>query len=244
MVTSVIAWICGKTVALHQRLACDEEVEVDRLFDDLRKPGIDGGGCNGSATGTFGHQQDIAGLRRFSGGQVFGNADCSHTPGEPAPQHHIAADPERRAGNEGHVHCLTDGRDPCSIIEYFCHVAVIGHVDIGEEHDRFCPHHVDIAERCPGHVEPGKVRVIREPGVHAVDGADNIFAAGLYRPGIVHLIDADRCGGLADDPGDLAVGKKISFSPGADPELSHLYAGRFKRQKSLPITPAYFSPLR
>ena len=84
-------------------------------------------------------------------------------------------------------------------------------MDIGKQHDGFCPHHVEVPQRGAGDMEPGKERVIRQPGVHAIHCADNIIAPSLHCSGIIHLIHADRCRGFPDNPRDLAMGKKITF---------------------------------
>lgn len=95
------------------------------------------------------------------------------------------------AGYEGHVHHLANGRDPRRVVEYLCHIPVIGHMDVGKEHDRRCPHYVEIPQRRTGYMETGKIGIIREPRMHAINGTDDILATGFDGPGVIHLVHAD-----------------------------------------------------
>ena len=84
---------------------------------------------------------------------------CSATP--TAPTHPVSRLPSTMSPpirkvepvTSGHVHRFANGRDAGGIIEDLRHVAVIGDMDVGEEHDGFCPHDVRVAERGTGHME-------------------------------------------------------------------------------------------
>jgi hypothetical protein len=104
-------------------------------------------------------------------------------------------------------------------------------VDIGEEGDGFCPHHVDVAERRPGDVEPGEEGEVGEAGVHPVDGGDDVVSSGTDGARIIHLVDTDRGRRPADDPGELPVSEEVARSPRSDTELTHRRAGRLERKE-------------
>ncbi len=82
----------GEGVASNQSLACPEEVEVDRLLDDLREPGVDSGGGDRPAAGALGHQEDVAGGDLLAGGEVAGDTDGADAAGHPGTKDHVPAD--------------------------------------------------------------------------------------------------------------------------------------------------------
>ena len=67
--------------------------------------------------------------------------------------------------------------------------------------------------------------------MHPVNGTDDVFTPRTDCPGIIHLIHANRRGSLADNAGDLAVGKKVALTPGADTKFPHFHTGRIEREK-------------
>ena len=104
-------------------------------------------------------------------------------------------------------------------------------MDIGKEHDGFCTHDIRVPEGRTGHMESCKEGKVREPRVHTVDRADDIFPPGPDCPGIIHLINTHGCRSFADNTGDLAMGKKVAFPPRTDTEFPHFYAGGFEDKK-------------
>jgi len=101
-------------------------------------------------------------------------------------------------------------------------------MDIREEQDRPCAHHVGIAERRPCRVESGKEREIREARVHPIDRTDDVPATrgscNLHHPSVIHLINANRSPRSSDHPGYLAMGEEITTPAGTNPEFPHAYA--------------------
>jgi hypothetical protein len=80
-------------------------------------------------------------------------------------------------------------------------------------------------------MESSEERVIGKPGMHAIDRADNVFPIGRDRTRIIHLVNTNRCGSFTNDPGDLAVCKKIPLSPGTHPKLPHTHTRLLKGKK-------------
>lgn len=215
----------GEGRALQEGFAGLEEVEVDRLLDDCGVAEVQRCRGDGAAARARSHEEDVAGPRLLPGGEVVGDADRPDAPGHPVAEDHVPADAEGRTRDERNAHCLGDGGDACRVVEDLGHVAVVGHVDVGEEGDGFCAHHVGVTQGRPCHVESGEEGEVGEAGVHAVDGGDDVFPVCSNGPRVVHLVDADRYRRLSDDPRELPVSEKVAFAAGPDAELSHGDAG-------------------
>ena len=90
-------------------------------------------------------------------------------------------------GDERDTECFRYGGDTGCIVEDLRNIAVICDMDIRDEPDRSCSHHVDVAESCPCGMEACEEGKVREAGVHAIDGGDDILAACLDYSTIIHL---------------------------------------------------------
>ncbi len=58
-----------------------------------------------------------------------------------------------------------------------------------------------------------KEGVIRKTRMHAINGAYNKITSRTNSTGIIHFINSNRSGRFADNPGNLAMSKKIAGSP-------------------------------
>jgi len=180
-----------------------------------------------------------------------GETYCSNTARHAASKHHIPTNTECRSRHQGYPHYFAYRGDTCRVVKNFSNIPIISHVDVREQHNRMCPHHIHIPQGGPGNVETREEWKIRQAGMHPIDSTDNIWTSlplSLICPGcfreitsygiyprieeysscIIHFIYTNRCTCTPDNPGDLPVCKEIPGASRTDTKIPHLNPGMYE----------------